>query len=105
MRQKSPVPVPLSATLCGLPGALSVKLSVAVRDALATGPQTGLKMIWIVHVPAAGIPFAAAVPIQLFVWLKSLAFAPETEIAFITRGPLPEFVTVTLTAELAVPTA
>ena len=47
----------------------------------------------------------AAAPEQLSASVKSPAFAPASEIALSARAPLPEFVTVTLTAALGVPTA
>ena len=45
-----PVPVPVSGTVCGLPWALSVNVSVPVRAPSAVG----VKVTFIVQVPDAG---------------------------------------------------
>jgi hypothetical protein len=54
------VPVPLSATVCGLPLALSVTEMLPLREPEAVG----LKVTEIVHVPAAAIEAP-----QVLVWL------------------------------------
>jgi hypothetical protein len=76
------VPVPLSATLCGLPVALSVTLTVPVRVPEAVG----LKATLIVQL--AWSPSEAG---QLLVWAKS----PMVEMPVINNGAVPVLVTVT----------
>lgn len=91
-----PVPVPLRPTVCGLPGALSATLRLAERAPVAVGA----KITVIVHL----LP-AAKDPPQVFVWLKSLAFAPVILMLFRVRVAVPVFVSVTALPELFVPTA
>jgi hypothetical protein len=56
------IPVPLRLAVCGLPAALSVTLTVPLRDPVAVG----VKVTWIVQLPPAG----RLLP-QVLVWAKS----------------------------------
>ena len=89
------VPVPESATVWGLPVALSEMLSSPVRVPLADG----VKVRPIVQLA----PAATAAP-QLLAWEKSLALAPEIATVVIVSVALPEFVKVTICAALTIPT-
>ena|SRR5579863_8840979 len=87
------VPVPLSPTACGLPGALSVNFN----DAVSPPVVLGVKVTFTTQLPLT----ATLVPVQ--VWplnAKSPAFAPLIAIALIVRAELPLFVTVMLIAML-----
>src|SRR5579885_2785572 len=78
-------PVPLRATVCGLVGALSEMLSVAVRDPVAAGVKVTLTWhdaFW-------------ARDVQLLVWLKSPAFGPPIETEVMLSEAEPVLVTVT----------
>jgi hypothetical protein len=89
------VPVPLSATVCGLPEALSVKESEAVREPVAQG----LKVTLTAQVPL-GITVA---PVQVSTLLeKSFASVPLSFTLAIVRFHIPLLVTVTLWAALVV---
>jgi hypothetical protein len=82
---------PLRATVCGDPPALSVTVSVPVRE-----PATvGVKVTAMVQLA----PGATLVP-QLLVWAKS----PEAAIEVSVRATCPEFVRVTTWAAVVVPT-
>ena len=70
-------PVPERLTVCGLPVALSVRVTAAVRVPAAVG----LKVTLIVQLA----PAATLAP-QLLVWAKSLALAPETRDAGEAQG-------------------
>src|SRR5260221_6023947 len=83
------IPVPVKATVCGLPPALSVTETAPVREPAAVG----VKVTEIVQVPAA----ATEAP-QVFVWLKS----PLAAIVVIVRAADPVLVSVTTCAALAV---
>src|SRR6266404_9505581 len=87
-----PAPVPVMFTVCGLPEALSVRVSTPVRDPVAEGLKVTLR--------AQLAPVPRLVP-QLFVWAKS----PLAAILEMLRAALPLFVRVTARAELVVPTA
>jgi hypothetical protein len=80
------MPVPLRTTEWGDPAALSLMLSVAVREPTAAGVNVTL----IRH-----DPFWSRDAGQLLVWLKSAAFAPVIEIEFIASEPEPVLVMVT----------
>jgi len=84
------VPVPLSVTVCGEPGALSVAVSVPERDPEAVG----VNVTEIVQLA----PAATAVP-QVFIAAKS----PETAIEVIETATVPEFERVTVCAALVAP--
>ena len=94
-REKS-VPVPVSETVCGPPDALSVIVTEAVRLPVADGVNVTLM---------EQFAFTASVALlagQVLVCAKSLAFVPVTAMLEIVRGAVPEFVSVTLCAELVV---
>ncbi len=86
-------PVPLRPTVCGLPAALSLMLSVALRVPVAVG----VKVTLIEQLP----PVATDVP-QLLVWAKSPGLAPVREMPLILSAPLPVLLRVTVWAELGV---
>ena len=81
-------PVPLKATVCGLPVALSAMDRAAVRGSFTV--ELGAKLTVIVQVELT----ATVVPLHVFVWVKSLvmliAEAPKI------RGAVPIFVIVTV---------
>jgi hypothetical protein len=89
------VPVPVRATVCGLPLALSVMLTAAVRLPVAEG----VKVTLIVQLA----PAATELP-QVLVWAKSLALAPVTARLVMFSVALPVLLTVTLRAVLVVGT-
>jgi hypothetical protein len=92
-------PVPLSATACGFPGALSVIVTEAVRAPAAVGA----KVAEIVQLaPGASVLGLSG---QLLSWTKSPALAPPTPMLVITSGAFPEFSKVELWAVLEVPTS
>jgi hypothetical protein len=76
-------PVPVSATLCGLPTALSVM----VRAPVLVPPAVGLKVTLRVQL----LPAATLAP-QVFVWEKS----PLAVMLVMLRTTLPVFLSVTL---------
>jgi hypothetical protein len=82
-------PVPVNETVCGLPAALSVTVSVPVRVPACVGVNTTLML----HDPGGRLA-----P-QLFVWEKS----PEVEMPEIVSVALPPFVSVTVFAAEATP--
>src|SRR5262245_40207030 len=79
------VPVPVSGTLCGLPAAPSVTVTLAER----APPTVGVNVTLI-----AQDVFAASVAGQLFVCAKSLVFDPVTAMPLIDSGAFPLFATV-----------
>src|SRR5438094_3693979 len=81
------MPAPLSATVCGLPEALSLTASVADRAPRALG----VKVTLIVQLA----PAATLVP-QSFVWAKSLLFGPVIATLVIFSAWLPVFESVTV---------
>ena len=85
--------MPVKATVCGLPLALSVMLTDAVRVPAAVGANLTL----IVQLAAA----ATLLP-QLFVCEKSPAFVPLRAMLVILNAPVPESVRVTDCAALVV---
>jgi hypothetical protein len=91
------VTLPISAIFCGLFGALSTRLMVAVRATALTavGVNTTLN-----------VQLAAARKLggQLFVSAKSAAFAPATLTPLIESDPALAFSTVTVCGALAIPT-
>jgi len=91
-------PVPERVTLCGLPLALSLKLSEALRLPVADGVNVTLT----VQVPL-GITVA---PVHVSALLaKSLAFEPVSPTLVIARFAVPLLVTVRPWPALAVPTS
>ena len=95
---KSAIPVPESGSVCGLPAALSVIVSVATRMTAAVG----LKVALIVQLaPAASVDGDIG---QLLDCAKSLLFVPVIVMFVMVKGALPRLVSVEASAELAVPT-
>jgi len=88
---------PDSGIICGLPGALSATLRLAVRDALEF--TFGLNIILITQ--AAPAPRTGG---QLLVLRKSAAFVPDMLMLFIESDDVPVFATETDCAVLAIPT-
>ena len=82
-------PDPVRGTARGLPLALSVIVSVPVRDPITVGVNVTLM---------AQVAPAATLAPQVFVWAKS----PVTTMEVIARAVLPLFVRVTLCAALVV---
>lgn len=83
----SATPVPLSATVCGEPVALSVTETAAAKLA----PEIGVKVTEMVQLE----PTTSEAP-QVFVWLKSEEFAPVIAIAEIESAAVPGFESVTV---------
>ena len=84
-------PVPVRATTCGLPVALSVMLTDAVRAPAAVG----VKMTLMVQLE----PTATKVP-QVLVWTKSPLLVPVRVRLVMPRATLPVFMRVTFCAGL-----
>src|SRR5512146_843544 len=82
--------------LCGLPLALSLMLTEAVRVPVAVGVKVTLMV---------QLPLAATELPQVFVWAKSPELVPASEMPLIVRVLLPMLVRVTFWAVLLVPTA
>lgn len=87
------VPVPVSETVCGLPAALSVIETEAVRMPFAVG----LKVTLMLQLA----PAATLVP-QVFVCEKSVELVPVTPMLVIVRVALPVLVRVTFCAGLRI---
>jgi len=85
--------VPLSETVCGEPGALSVMEMEALRVPIAEG----VKVTWIVQ-----LPDPAATVVQLFVCEKSAAFVPLIAIPLMLSVAVPGFVMIIDSAVLLV---
>src|SRR6266850_1074992 len=85
-------PAPVNGTVCGLPPALSVIVSVPVRAPTVVGANVTL----IVHVPAAAS--VAGLTGHAFVWAKS----PEAATELIVNALVPVLVRVTVFAVLVV---
>lgn len=85
-------PAPLSPTLCGLPGALSVN----ERLPLAEPPVVGVNVTATVQVPEAG----TGVDVEHVVPVAAIANGPEAAMAVKVRLALPVFVSVTVCALL-----
>jgi hypothetical protein len=92
------VPVPLSAAVCGLPGALSVMETLAER--LPAPP--GVNVTETVHVALTAS--VAGETGQSFACAKSPAFAPVTAMPLIESGAVPELRTEIVCAAAVVPT-
>ena len=80
------VPVPERLTACGLPLALSEMES----DAARLPAEEGVNVTLIVQLAPA-----ATLDPQVFVWLKSPALVPVTEMLVMFKAPLPVLVRVT----------
>jgi hypothetical protein len=89
------VPVPERATVCGLPAAPSVIVSVAARLPLTEGVKVRLM---------AQLAPAATLEPQLLVWAKLLELAPVTAMLAMLKSALPVFVRVIVSAVLLLPT-
>jgi len=76
----APEPVPVRLTVCGLPVALSVRVTAAVRVAVAAG----VKVTLIEQL----VPAATLDP-QLLVWAKSPAFVPVSARLLRVKAALP----------------
>jgi len=90
-----PVTVPVRLTLWGLPLALSVRVTAALRVPLAVG----VKVTLIVQLP----PTATLAP-QLLLCPKSPAFVPVSIRLLTTNAALPVLLTVMVCAPLLLPT-
>ncbi len=90
------VPVPVSGTSCGELGSLSATLRFAVSAACVVGVNVTLIVQF-----APAVNVAGEVP-QVFVWLKSPAFAPVKERLMPVSEVVPPSVNVTTCAKLAV---
>src|SRR5579862_578911 len=80
LRMTSCVPVPVSDTDCGLPPALSVMASEALRDPAATGSNEKVN----VHEPPAGTDEP-----QVLFSAKSVGSDPLSAMLEMFSGPLP----------------
>jgi hypothetical protein len=89
------MPVPVTATLCGLPEALSVNVTLNDRAPVVVGSKTTV----MTH-PA----FGASVPLQPNETEKSPGFVPVL-LTVKVSVPVPVLVTLKVCVELAVPTA
>src|SRR5437899_5808623 len=89
-------PVPGSVTFCGLPAALSVMLSAAVRVPL----DVGLKVTLMLQLA----PAASEMP-QALVCAKSPALVPVIAMLLMVKLVVPVFLSVTDLATLVVPIA
>jgi hypothetical protein len=87
------VPIPLSVTFCGLPGALSVTDSLPVRFPICVGSKVTLTVQL--------APAASELP-QVWVCAKSPALVPVIAMAVIVNVVVPTLVSVTVFAGLAV---
>src|SRR6516225_3423778 len=89
------VPRPFRGTVCGLPGALSVIETDAVRTPCAVGLNVTVMRQLAPAARAAG---------QLLDWAKSPGSAPVRVMAATSSSALPTLVSFTLWARLVVPT-
>jgi len=89
------LPAPVRLTDCGLPLALSVMLTEAVRLPLAEGVNATL-MVQLA-------PAATELP-HVLVWAKSLALVPVSTRLVMFKGALPELLRVAVCGVLLVPT-
>lgn len=92
------IPVPESKTVCGLPAALSVIESVAIRLPVATGVNVRLTTQF-----APTGTDELPVQVLLLAMAKSAMFAPLRATPVMLSAEPPELVTITVCAELAVP--
>jgi len=90
------VPIPLSVTFCGLPAALSLMLTAAVRVPLAVG----LNVTLILQLA----PAANELP-QVCVCAKFPGLVPVIAMLLMVKLVVPVFLRVTVLAALVVPTA
>jgi len=92
-----PVPVPLKPTVCGLPLALSAKLSEALRVPVADGVNVTLTVQVLLGVTVAPVQVSALLA-------KSLAFVPLIVTVETLSAALPVLLRVTVCDALVVPT-
>ena len=92
------VPVPASATVCGLPVALSVMVTVAARAPAAAG----MKVTLMVQLAPAATGLVALHVVPAVVMAKSVAFAPAIVNPVIFSAALPVLLRVTVCAALVV---
>src|SRR5438132_1358562 len=92
------LPVPLRVTECGLPLALSVIVTLALRVPVVVGANVTLM---VQEAPAAKVFGLIG---HVFVWAKSLALVPPRPIVLMVRAAVPLFLSVTVCAALVVPT-
>jgi hypothetical protein len=90
------VPIPLSITFCGLPAALSLMLTAAVRVPLAVGLNVTLTLQL--------APAANELP-QVWVCAKFPALVPVIAMLLMVKLVVPVFLRVTVLAALVVPIA
>jgi hypothetical protein len=90
------VVVPVSGTVCGLPGALSVMVKVPVRVPAIVGVNVTLIVQLAFTASIAGVIGQAVVPVLVS------AKSPDLAMEMIVRGPVPVFVSVTVCAGLVV---
>ena len=83
-------PVPLSATVCGLPLALSLMLTLALRVPVAVGVKVTLM---VQEAPAASVLEPLG---QVLVWAKSPLLVPLSPMLLMVRAALPLLVSVTV---------
>jgi hypothetical protein len=88
------LPVPVRFTVCGLPWALSVMLTAAVRLPMAAGVNVTL---------IVQLPFTATVLPHVLVTVKSLGFAPVVPMLVMAKLRFPVLERVTGCAALVVP--
>src|SRR5437588_623000 len=84
------VPLPLTRPACGLPLALSVMLTLALRVPVAVGVKVTLM---VQEAPAATVLGLMG---QVLVWAKSPALVPVKPIVLMVRAALPLFLRVTV---------
>jgi len=89
-------PVPLRASACGLPVALSETCTVAARGPVALGEKVTVMV---------QVALAASDAGQSLVCVKSVAFAPVMAMPVIVSGAVPEFRSVEVCDALVVPTS
>jgi len=89
-------PVPERVAVCGLPVALSVRVTEAAKDPLAAGMNVTLTV---------QLAPAATLPPQLLLCAKSPGFAPVSLMLLMLKAALPVLLSVEVWAELVVPTA
>src|SRR5437660_901588 len=90
------VPLPLKATVCGLPLALSVILTLALRVPVAVGVNVTLM---VQEAPAANVLELLG---HVLVWAKSPALVPVRPILLMVRAAVPLLVSATAWAALVV---
>ena len=89
------IPVPVRGTVCGLPKMLSLTAILAVRLPVAVG----LKLVLMVQ----DLPGASVAP-HVWVCAKSPLLVPVMAMLWMVRAAVPVLLSVTVAAELVVPT-